>query len=243
MSRKKNVGAYYKKQEEARKKAAAKKRTKLFIMISAIVLIVATLGSILTVTIVNRIEQKLKEEQLAIEAERLKKAYDDPVKVALEVKDYGTITLEVYPNLAPKSVEAFLGYVRSGFYDGLTFHRVIEGFMIQGGDPQNTGKKNQLGKPIMGEFTENGFKNPLEFDRGVIGMARTDNPNSATSQFFICHKNTPSLDGKYASFGKVIDGMDVVDAIAICEKTDTRDTSGNYYVPAQTVIITKAYVV
>ena len=145
-----------------------------------------------------------------------------PNKVIIDVKDYGKITVELYPDIAPITVENFKKLVSEGFYDGLIFHRVIESFMIQGGCPEGTGlggntdaNGNRIN--IKGEFAINGVKNNLEHTRGVISMARSQLLNSASSQFFICHQDAPHLDGKYAAFGKVTDGMDVVDAIAIVE--------------------------
>ena len=137
----------------------------------------------------------------------------DVVKVEMGVKDYGEITLELYHDVAPKTVENFVTLVSEGFYDGLTFHRVVSGFMIQGGDPDGDGTGGSE-KTITGEFALNGFENNLSHTRGVISMARSNDPNSASSQFFICHGDAQSLDGSYAAFGKVIDGMDTVDAIA-----------------------------
>lgn len=142
--------------------------------------------------------------------------YEVTHNVEMKIKDKGTIKLELYGNLAPETVENFVSLAESGFYDGLIFHRVIDGFMIQGGDPEGTGYGGS-GKAIYGEFTANGFDNPLSHDRGVISMARRpDNNNSATSQFFICHTgdHKNSLDGQYASFGRVTEGIEVVDAIA-----------------------------
>ena len=123
------------------------------------------------------------------------------------------IELELYPEAAPKTVENFKKLVNEHFYDGLIFHRVIEGFMIQGGDPLGNGTGGSDEK-IVGEFLANGFNNPIKHERGVISMARAMNPNSASSQFFIMHKDAPHLDGSYAAFGKVVNGMDVVDEIA-----------------------------
>jgi peptidyl-prolyl cis-trans isomerase B (cyclophilin B) len=123
------------------------------------------------------------------------------------------ITLELYPEVAPETVANFESLVKKGFYDGLTFHRVISGFMIQGGCPKGNGTGGP-GYTIKGEFALNGFKNDLKHTRGVISMARAQDPNSAGSQFFIMHEDAPYLDGQYASFGKVIDGLDVVDEIA-----------------------------
>lgn len=132
--------------------------------------------------------------------------------VTIEMEDGGKIVAELYPDLAPISVNNFISLVKKGFYDGLIFHRVISGFMIQGGDPQGIG----IGGPgycIGGEFAMNGFKNDLQHDRGVLSMARTNMPNSAGSQFFVMVAPASYLDGSYAGFGKVIEGMDVVDEI------------------------------
>jgi peptidyl-prolyl cis-trans isomerase B (cyclophilin B) len=141
--------------------------------------------------------------------------------VTIEMENGGIIKAELYPETAPNSVNNFISLINKGYYDGIIFHRVIEGFMIQGGDPQGTG----IGGPgysIRGEFRANGFANDLKHDRGVLSMARTTMPNSAGSQFFIMHQNAPYLDGQYAAFGKVTEGMDVVDAIAGC-RTDRAD--------------------
>ena len=133
--------------------------------------------------------------------------------VTIEMEDGGTIKAELYPEIAPNTVNNFISLINKGYYDGVIFHRVIPGFMIQGGDPKGMGTGGP-GYSIKGEFTRNGFKNDLKHDRGVLSMARTMMPNSAGSQFFIMHKNSPHLDGQYASFGKVLEGMEVVDAIA-----------------------------
>ena len=142
-------------------------------------------------------------------------------KVKITVKDFGTMTAELYPDMAPKTVENFLGLVKKGFYDGLIFHRVIAGFMIQGGDPTGTGMGGAAEK-IKGEFAANGVPNPIKHKRGVISMARSSMPNSASSQFFIMHQDAPHLDGSYAAFGHVTSGIEVVDEIAECQ-TDFRD--------------------
>ena len=133
--------------------------------------------------------------------------------VTFEMEDGGILKAELYPQVAPNTVNNFVSLVSKGFYDGLIFHRVISGFMIQGGDPKGTG----MGGPgycIKGEFTENRFQNDLKHDRGVLSMARTMAPNSAGSQFFIMHQNSPHLDRKYAAFGQIIEGIEVVDRIA-----------------------------
>lgn len=126
------------------------------------------------------------------------------------------IRLELYPATAPITVENFLDLVKKGFYNGLTFHRIISGFMIQGGDPDGNGMGGP-GYSIKGEFKSNGVDNPLKHEKGVISMARSMDPNSAGSQFFIMHEAAPHLDGQYAAFGKVIEGLDVVDEIASVE--------------------------
>ncbi|MBE5815174.1 MAG: peptidylprolyl isomerase [Clostridiales bacterium] len=133
--------------------------------------------------------------------------------VAIEVEGYGTITAELYGDMAPITVKNFLKLVDEKFYDGLTFHRIISGFMIQGGCPLGTGMGGT--EPIKGEFAQNGVANPLKHERGVLSMARTAvDMNSASSQFFIMQQAAPSLDGGYAGFGKVIDGIEIVDALS-----------------------------
>ena len=133
--------------------------------------------------------------------------------VIIEMENGGIIKLELDKTAAPKTVENFEKLVSEGFYDGLIFHRVIAGFMIQGGDPQGNGMGGAK-ENIVGEFKANGFDNPIKHTRGVISMARAYNPNSASSQFFIMHADAPHLDGQYAAFGKVVEGMETVDEIA-----------------------------
>lgn len=133
--------------------------------------------------------------------------------VEIKVKDYGTIVVDLYGNLAPITVKNFLKLVNEKFYDGLTFHRIISGFMIQGGDPNGNGTGGSS-EEIKGEFSANGVENNLEHKRGVISMARSSDPDSASSQFFIMHADYPSLNGQYAAFGMVKSGLDVVDKIA-----------------------------
>ena len=141
--------------------------------------------------------------------------------VTIEMENGKKIKLELYPEEAPITVENFLELVKNHFYDGLTFHRVISGFMIQGGDPLGTGFGGS-DKKIKGEFLANGVNNRIKHVRGVISMARSQNPNSASSQFFIMHADAPHLDGQYAAFGKVVEGIEVVDEIASV-KTDYND--------------------
>jgi peptidyl-prolyl cis-trans isomerase B (cyclophilin B) len=135
------------------------------------------------------------------------------MKAIIEMENGGKMTLELYPEKAPITVKNFADLAKKGYYNGLIFHRVIAGFMIQGGDPQGTGMGGP-GYQIKGEFASNGVKNPLKHTRGVISMARSMMPNSAGSQFFIMHQNAPHLDGQYAAFGKLTDGFDVLDRIA-----------------------------
>lgn len=152
--------------------------------------------------------------------------------VEMKVKDYGTIELELDSDVAPITVTNFINLVNSKFYDGLTFHRIIDGFIIQGGDPLGNGTGGSS-KTIKGEFSENGVKNSISHVRGVISMARSSDYNSASSQFFIVQKDTTSLDGQYAAFGKVISGMDVVDKIA---KVKVEDDNGTVSKENQPVI-------
>ena len=133
--------------------------------------------------------------------------------VIIEMENGQKIELELYPEAAPETVKNFESLVKRGFYDGLTFHRIIPGFMIQGGDPLGNGMGGAE-KNIKGEFRANGHNNPIKHERGVISMARAFDPNSASSQFFIMHADAPHLDGQYAAFGKVVSGMDAVDEIA-----------------------------
>jgi len=161
--------------------------------------------------------------------------------VTIEMEDGKVIKAELYPEIAPNTVNNFISLINHKFYDGLIFHRVINGFMLQGGCPDGNGMGGP-GYSIKGEFNQNGFTNQLKHTEGVLSMARAMHPNSAGSQFFIMHKNSPHLDGSYAAFGKVIEGMDVVNAIADVRtdyndrpmkeqkmKTVTADTFGETY--------------
>ncbi|MDD6716111.1 MAG: peptidylprolyl isomerase [Firmicutes bacterium] len=134
-------------------------------------------------------------------------------KVTITMKDGGIMSGELYPDIAPITVENFKKLADEKFYDGLTFHRIIKGFMIQGGDPEGTGMGGP-GYTIKGEFASNGVQNDLKHTRGVLSMARTMDPDSAGSQFFIMHQDAPHLDGEYAAFGKITEGLDVLDRIA-----------------------------
>ncbi len=154
--------------------------------------------------------------------------------VILEFEKFGTVKIELDPEAAPITCAHFEKLVKDGFYDGLTFHRIIKGFMIQGGDPTGTGYGDPSLEHIKGEFRANGVNNPLHHAPGVISMARSQNPNSASSQFFICHVDCGYLDGQYAAFGQVVEGMDVVDKVASV-RTDFSDR------PLDPVVISKMY--
>lgn len=177
-------------------------------------------------------ETKQEEVTPAVDEEKL---YADPIGFTIELENGGVMKGELYPNLAPKTVENFVKLANDNFYDGLIFHRVIKDFMIQGGgyDENMTPKDSDV---IIGEFASNGFENPLKHTKGVISMARTSVPNSASSQFFIMHKDSPHLDGQYAAFGKVIEGLEYIDEIAET-KTTVYAEYGMSDVPENPVII------
>ena len=147
---------------------------------------------------------------------------ENKIMVEITMKDGGKMQLELYPDVAPATVENFVKLVNDGFYDGLTFHRIITGFMIQGGDPEGTGMGGSK-DTIKGEFKQNGVQNDLKHTRGVISMARSQNPNSASSQFFIMHDDAPYLDGQYAAFGKMVSGFEELDKLA---ETPVQDGNG-----------------
>lgn len=151
----------------------------------------------------------------------------------IEVKDYGTIKVELDADTAPISVTNFVKLAQEHFYDGLTFHRIIDGFMIQGGDPEGTGRGGS-GETIKGEFSENGVENNISHERGVISMARSSDPDSASSQFFIVQSDSTYLDGQYAAFGHVTEGMDIVDKI--CKDAEPTDNNGTISAEKQPVM-------
>ena len=151
------------------------------------------------------------------------------MKAIIEIRKFGKVIVELYPEVAPITVDNFVKLANKGFYNGLTFHRIIKGFMIQGGCPKGNGTGGP-GYEIKGEFSANGVNNPLKHTRGVISMARASDPDSAGSQFFIMHQDAPYLDGQYAAFGKTISGIEVIDAVA--------SVKTNYYdMPLERVII------
>ncbi len=187
-----------------------KRRRNIAIIITSIVLVVCLIATGVIIHNLNNQPQEYEEGAI--------------YTAEIEVEKYGTIKLELDSNVAPITVKNFVSLANSGFYDGLTFHRIISGFMIQGGDPDGNGMGGS-DEEIFGEFSENGWENNLLHKRGVISMARSEKPNSASSQFFIMHKDAPHLDGKYAAFGWVTDGIEVVDEI--CEKAaDPVDGNG-----------------
>ncbi|MBO4983316.1 MAG: peptidylprolyl isomerase [Clostridia bacterium] len=170
-----------------------------------------------------------------------------PYYADIEIEGYGVITVELDKSAAPKTVKNFVKLAKSGFYDGLTFHRIIEGFMMQGGCPNGNGTGGKLDKNgkeinIVGEFSKNGYANSISHERGVISMARSggypekDYYNTASSQFFIVHQDSPHLDGSYAAFGRVISGMEIVDKV--CESAKPTDSNGTIPKEAQPIIKT-----
>ena len=197
---------------------------KLSLLFTSIVIIAFLTGCNETTT--NESSEQTTEDLLTFEEEKTTfydnypEVSDNPI-ATIELSTGETIQIELYPNTAPNTVANFISLAESGFYDGVIFHRIIEDFMIQGGDPLGNG----LGGPdysIPGEFESNGFDNDLLHEPGVISMARSQSPDSAGSQFFIMHKKSTHLDGEYAGFGKVIEGMDVVNTLATTE-TDQND--------------------
>ncbi len=172
-------------------------------------------------------------EQSQVEQVAIQEPQELPT-VTMTIAGYGDLVIELYPDIAPISVENFMTLVDSGFYDGLTFHRIIQGFMIQGGDPLGTGMGGSEDK-IVGEFASNGIENNLKHTTGVLSMARSSDKNSASSQFFIMSADAPHLDGDYAAFGKVISGLEIVDEL---EKVAT----GSNDKPVEDVVIEKVVI-
>lgn len=182
----------------------------LFIIILGILLIIASKTSIKEK---NSNKEILLGIDYNIKGNESKLNYDtnNPV-VAMYIKKYGSIVMELYPNIAPNTVNNFISLIKNGFYDNNSFHRLVPGFVLQGGDPNGTGSGGP-GYTIKGEFKENGFNNELSHEKGVISMARSQENDSAGSQFFICLEDAKSLDGSYATFGKIIDGFDILEEI------------------------------
>jgi len=222
---KKRIAQRQKAAAEAAKKEKNKKTNKI---VGITLAVVAVLAIVLTGILLLTGNKKEDDGKFDVN----KTYYADIV-----IKDYGTITVQLDGKAAPITVENFVKLAKSGFYDGLTFHRIMEGFMMQGGDPKGNGTGDP-GYEIKGEFSENGWNNPLKHERGTISMARGNDPDSAGCQFFIVHEtslsNSLSLDGKYAAFGKVIEGIEVVDKV--CTEAEPTDGNGSIAKDAQPVI-------
>lgn len=176
------------------------------------------------------------EKEQADNKEESSELYADAISVTIELENGAVMKGELYPNLAPKTVENFVKLAKENFYNGLIFHRVIEGFMIQGGG-YDTNLNPKETEAIEGEFEANGFKNPLKHTKGVLSMARTQDPNSASSQFFIMHDTAPHLDGQYAAFGRITEGLEYIDEIATAQTgTDPKYGMSDYPIEEQFVI-------
>lgn len=214
-TRKQMIEERRRRREEAEKRAAAAKKKQTIGWIAGILgtALLLTLSIVLIMQPWGSGDGSKTDNNSYLDSWEFKHDMDVKHHVEIDVKDYGVIKLELDPTYAPVTVDNFLTLAEKGFYDGLTFHRIIDGFMIQGGDPNHDGTGGSNPK-IKGEFSANGVTNPLAHKRGVISMARrSDSYDSGSCQFFIVHKDYPSLDGQYASFGMVTEGMDVVDAI------------------------------
>ena len=199
---------------------------KNILIICGIILLVAL---IVIATLVPQKEDKMFEENLLgidynVDGNETSLKYDkeNPV-VAMYIEDYGSVVMELYPEVAPNTVNNFISLIKSGFYDNNSFHRLVPGFVLQGGDPDGIGSGGP-GYSIKGEFTQNGFENNLSHEKYVVSMARSQDMDSAGSQFFICIDDAKSLDGAYAAFGKVIDGFDLLEAIEKTERVSDSNT-------------------
>lgn len=211
-----------------------KQKKKIILGTSAVILLAAILGAVLWFAGKGRSDKEPADSPDTTEVlEEGTDNQDVSYSAEIAIQDYGTIKVALDKEAAPQTVENFVSLAKSGFYDGLTFHRIIDGFMMQGGDPNGdgTGGSDQT---IPGEFTENGFENNLSHTRGAISMARSADYNSASSQFFIVHQDSTNLDGQYAVFGYVTEGMDIVDAI--CSSAEPTDDNGTIPVEQQPVI-------
>ncbi len=199
---------------------------KNILIICGIILLVAL---IVIAILVPQKEDKMFEENLLgidynVDGNETSLKYDteNPV-VAMYIEDYGSVVMELYPEVAPNTVNNFISLIKSGFYDNNSFHRLVPGFVLQGGDPDGIGSGGP-GYSIKGEFTQNGFENNLSHEKYVVSMARSQDMDSAGSQFFICIDDAKSLDGAYAAFGKVIDGFDLLEAIEKTERVSDSNT-------------------
>ncbi len=228
MSAKKNVQPKKKKMSDA-----------VLVVIIVVAAVIVMAGVVVAAMLIPSGEVDMTEIQAQINSHKVTDFTETSSKtkyVKITVKDHGDIVVRLRPDIAPETVKNFQKLVADGFYNGLTFHRVYKNFMIQGGDPKGNGTGDS-GEKIKGEFTENGFENNLKHVRGVISMARGNEPDSASCQFFICDETSDHLDGKYASFGYVVAGMDTVDSIAAVEVQ--ANSSGEKSDPIKDVIIEK----
>lgn len=200
------------------------KKNLIFIGVASLIIIVLIIVSFNVKPKEKEYKENLLNINYDVEGNEASLDYDteNPV-VAMYVKKYGSIVMELYPDVAPNTVNNFISLVKSGFYDNNTFHRLVKGFVLQGGDPDGMGTGGP-GYSIKGEFSENGFENNLSHEKGVVSMARSQENDSAGSQFFICIDDATSLDNQYAAFGKVIDGWDVIDQIVANEKVADEQT-------------------
>ena len=227
-----------KKQQEQQKK-----KERVLLVIAACAIACILLGTVISLVLERRQKQPVTSNSTA---ESAANAGADSVKLAvsadeiytthyadISIQDYGTVTVALDETAAPATVQNFIKLAEEGFYDGLTFHRIIDGFMMQGGDPNGNGTGGS-DQTIKGEFSENGFDNPISHTRGAISMARSNNLNSASSQFFIVQQDSTFLDGQYAAFGFVTEGMDIVDRI--CEEAQPTDNNGSIAKDRQPVI-------
>jgi peptidyl-prolyl cis-trans isomerase B (cyclophilin B) len=227
-----------KKQQEQQKK-----KERVLLVIAACAIACILLGTVISLVLERRQKQPVTSNSTA---ESAANAGADSVKLAMSadeintthyadisIQDYGTVTVALDETAAPATVQNFIKLAEEGFYDGLTFHRIIDGFMMQGGDPNGNGTGGS-DQTIKGEFSENGFDNPISHTRGAISMARSNNLNSASSQFFIVQQDSTFLDGQYAAFGFVTEGMDIVDRI--CEEAQPTDNNGSIAKDRQPVI-------
>lgn len=200
-----------------------KEETKNIIIIGLVLVVIAI------IFIIGGSTKEKGEWEKLNQKENLKGTHN----IEIVIKDYGTIKAELYADIAPITVTNFLKLVNENFYDGLTFHRVVSGFMIQGGDPSHNGTGGSS-ETIKGEFSSNGVENSLSHTRGTLSMARSNNPNSASSQFFIMHKDYQGLDGNYAAFGRVTEGIEIVDEI--CKNTPVEEDGESVSFENQPVI-------
>ncbi len=223
---------------KTKKNQKEQKKKKQIMIAGAVVLcfcIVAVLITVFMIPKESEGDNAPETDHADVEAEDAGKQVSGSCYADIEIQDYGTVTIQLDQETAPITTENFINLAESGFYDGLTFHRIMEGFMMQGGDPEGTGMGGS-DQTIEGEFSANGYDNDLSHTRGAVSMARSNDYNSASSQFFIVHQDSKFLDGQYAVFGYVTEGMEIVDQI--CESAEPTDDNGT--IPAdQQPVITK----